>query len=104
MKKPSDTGYKNDCFYWELDVGAREFVKYQKKIYMFSSLASGVVGNKVFKGAAQRLGATKEQLTEVEHMLMDGTEIEIIKAATAEEIVEANKTWWQKFKEEFKNN
>ena len=101
MKRPSSTGYKDDSFYWEIETDYKGFVGLQRKAVMFSQLAGGVVGNKVFKGAATKLGATKQQLREVEDMLRNGTKVEIIKTATAEEIVEGTTTWWERFKSKF---
>lgn len=102
MKRPSTTGYKDDSFYWEIETDFKGYVGLTKKAYMFNQLAAGVVGNKVFKGAATKLGATKQQLREVEDMLLNGTSIEIIKNATAEEIVEGTTSWWEKFKASFR--
>lgn len=102
FKRPSATGYRDDSFYWEVETDYKGYVGLTKKAYMFNQLAGGVVSNKAFKGAAERLGATKAQLREVEDMLLNGTRLEIIKTATAEEIVEGTTTWWEKFKARFR--
>lgn len=103
MKRPVATGFKDDGFYWEIETDVKGYVSLQKKALMFSQLAGGLAGNRVFKGAATKLGATKEQLREVEDMLKNGTSIEVIKNATAEEIVEGTTTWWEKFKARFRS-
>lgn len=104
MKRASATGYRDDSFYWEIETDYKGYVGLQRKALMFGELAGGVVSNKMFKGAATRLGATKQQLREVEDLLRNGTKVEIIKNATAEEIVEGTTTWWEKFKENFRRS
>lgn len=99
--KPTVTGFQDDSFFWEMDVSVKAYFTLQKKAIMFSNLAGGVVGNKVFKGAAERLGATKAQLLEVEDMLRNGTSIEIVKTAKAEEVVEGGMTYWESLKAKF---
>lgn len=103
MKRPAETGFKDDGFYWEIETDVKGYIALQKKAVMFSSLAGGLASNKVFKGAATKLGATKQQLREVEDMLTNGTSIEVIKNATADEIVDGRTTWWEKFKMGFKH-
>lgn len=101
MHRPAETGYKDDGFYWEIECDVKSYMRLQKKAYMFAQLASGVVSNRVFKGAAQKMGATKQQLKEVESMLLNGTRIDIIKNATADELVEGTTTMWERFKSQF---
>lgn len=99
--KPTETGFKDDGFYWEIDTDVKGYLALQKKAVMFSQLAGGVVSSRMFKSAATRLGARKDQLREVEEMLVNGTKVEVVKTATAEELVEGTMTRWEKFKKGF---
>jgi predicted nucleotidyltransferase len=72
-----------------------------KKVNLFQNLTSWTADNRIVRKAFKQFGATEEQFKEVSRMLKEGTEIKVIKEATAAEMVEYNKTYWQKIKELF---
>lgn len=104
LKKPLSTGVnqENSQFYWELDCNITQYSKLTKNVINFQKLAGLVIDAKVFQKAVKQFGgATPEDIKIVREMIMQGTTIDIIKNATAQELVEANKTFWQKLKERF---
>jgi hypothetical protein len=82
---------------WVIDAPYRKVLEIQKRVNWYSHSVGAVMGNKKFKKLVN-----EDQKEELEDMLNNQTSIEIIKEATANEIVEANKTWWQRVKEKFK--
>jgi hypothetical protein len=100
--RPSLTGFRDDSFFWEVETDVKGYVGLTKRVLMFQTMAAGVVKNRVFQTAAQRMGATREQFKEVEGMLHDGTRVEIIRNMTAKEAVDGGRTWWDRFKDGFK--
>lgn len=106
MKRANESGINEDesSFYWELDLTIKQYLHLQKKVYMFQDFTSGLISHRLVQGAAKKMGATTEQITEVRSMFKTGTKIDIIKEATAQEQDENNKTYWQKIKEKFKKN
>ena len=85
---------------WEIDGDIKTILKIQRNVNMFASFISNLLGNKMVHGAIGKL--SKEDQKTLTEMLENQTSVEIIKRATAEEIVEADKTWWDKLKEKFK--
>jgi len=101
--KPSKSGVNPDksSFYWEIDATIKQYVAIMKKVNLFQNLTSWTADNRIVRKAFKQFGATEEQFKEVSRMLKEGTEIKVIKEATAAEMVEYNKTYWQKIKELF---
>lgn len=101
---PNKTGVNPDksSFYWEIDGSIKQYVAIMRKVTLFQSLAGGTIDNRLVRKAFKQFGATEAQFKEVSKMLKEGTEIKVIKEATANEIVSYNKTYWQKVKELFK--
>lgn len=101
IKKPADTyvNDEDDTFYWEVDVSIRQAINIQKNVSRFHTRASSVIDNKLFKRAVD-----KEEDLETLREMFKNTEVRIIKQATADEIVEANKTFWQRIKDTFKKH
>lgn len=85
---------------WEIECDIRRALKIQKNVTMFEVMARSLFENKMVKKATEKL--KKEDQEELEKMLFDMTKVEIINQASANEIVEHNKTYWQKVKEKFK--
>lgn len=102
VHKPASVGYDESSFYWELDCSYKSYVALTKRVLLFQQMCNGVMEFKMFKKAAKGLGATDAQMLEVKGMLTDGTRVEIIKNAEAEEIISANMTMWEKLKAKFK--
>ena len=99
---PTETGVKDDGFYWELDLTYKQWVNLEKRVHLFQSFSMYVMDMKILRKAVKTLGASPDDIEAVKLMFQDGTRVEIIKNATAEEIVEGTTTWWEKFKTKFR--
>lgn len=99
MDKPQETYVSpaDDCFYWEVDVSIKRALDIQKNVGRFQNLTNWVLEQKMLKKAADK----ESDIKELQEMFKQ-TQVRIIKQATADEIVEANKTFWQRMKEKFK--
>ena len=92
----------NDTLIWVVETDPGNYLKICKKIGMYEGLVQTVFKNKIVDKAIKRLADSPEDYQELKRMVKEGTKIDIIKEAIAEEIVEANKTYWDKIKETFK--
>jgi hypothetical protein len=101
IQRPTETGYTEDSFYWELDASVKAYLNMQKRIMLFGQMCSGLMDAKLFIKAAKSLGSSKEDIEKVRKMLVKGTRVDIIKNATAEEFVEGTTTYWEKLKAKF---
>lgn len=92
---------EDDIIIWDVNASIKETMRITKNLAMFDRFIHKTLDSKVMKKTLRKK-LTPEGEKELTEMLMNHTNIEIIKKATAEEIVENNKTWWQKMKEKFK--
>ena len=83
--------------YWEIETELRRALKITRNVGMYKEMIQAVMGNKKVK----KMIKDEAQKEELENMLSNQTEITIIKEADANELVEANKTFWQRIKESF---
>ena len=103
FKKVKIETYVNDNddeMVWDIEGSVRDIISINKNVSMFDSLIKTIFNNKmVQKKAAKHL--TEEDQKKLKDMLLNQTTCEVIKEATAQELVEANKTRWQRMKETF---
>jgi hypothetical protein len=85
--------------YWEIDGSIRDILKIQRNATMFGTMMSTLLTNKVVHGAMGRL--SKDDAKQLNDMLLNQTKVTVIREATAQEIVEENKTFWQRVKDTF---
>lgn len=83
--------------YWEIETELRRAMKITRNVGMYKQMIQTVLGNKT----VNKLIESPEQKKELADMLNDQTKIEVLKEATAQEIVEYNKTFWQRIKERY---
>lgn len=88
--KESYVNKDNSEIVWVLDVPVRKAISIQRRIASYGVMLKAVLGNPVVKKVMQP-GQEKEL-----DLLLQETKIEVIKNATAQELVEANTTWWDK--------
>lgn len=88
----------DDTIVWDIEAPIRRILKIQKNVSYFDVLVKTAMTHKKVKKHLN-----PDQHDELEDLLKNHTKIEIIKNATAEELVELNKTWWQRVKETFTN-
>lgn len=102
-KKAIMNTYINDDdseLYWEIDTHIRKAIAITKRVGMYKNMIHTVLSN---RQVTKRI-ESKEQKKELENMLKNQTKIEIIREATANEMVEANQTLWQRVTSKFKKN
>lgn len=85
---------------WEIEGTVRECLKINKNVARFDFITRKVFDSKMLKKTLRKkLEPGQEE--ELKDMLLNQTSVEVVKEATAQEMVEANKTWWEKVKETF---
>lgn len=87
-----------DAVAWEVEGDARNVMGLLKNINRFDYVIQQVMGSKKVRKVAK---LSEKDLEALNDMLRNHTTIEVIKEATAQEIVDLNKTFWQKLKEKF---
>jgi hypothetical protein len=93
----------NSMFFWEIEAPVKDCLRIQKNVSRFDTVMKNVFNARIVKRQLRKRGGmTPEQEKELQILFDDQTKVDIIKAAKAEEIVEANKTWWQRMTETFK--
>ena len=92
---------KKDKMFWVIQCDAKRYIKIVKGIGMYSSIVSNVFNNKLVNKGIKKMADSPEDYDELRRLIEDGTEVEVVKEASAQEFVEANKTMWEKMKEIF---
>lgn len=85
---------------WVIEAPVRKVLSIQRNVNRFETVIAGILQSKSVKRTIVKHLNTKDQHA-LKKMLTDQTEVRIIKQATAQELVESNKTFWQKIKETF---
>lgn len=85
---------------WDIEGSYRNVMKIQRNASMFDIFISRLLNTKMLKKTLRKQ-LSKEDEEQLKDMLLNHTSCEIIKTATAEEIVEGSKTMWEKVKETF---
>jgi hypothetical protein len=87
---------------WEIETrNVRDYVRISRNLAMYEVMIRHILASKRIKEYAQKQ-FSKEDMLRLRQMLQEQTTIEIIKEATAAEIVEGNKTFWQRLKDRMK--
>ena len=86
---------------WEVESDVKAILKINRNVALFDSIIQQAFSSKMVKRIVKKKLSIEDQ-KELEDMLFNHTRVEVIQEATAQEIVESNKTWWQKMKEKFK--
>ena len=90
----------DDEILWEVEGSVRDVKKITRNLTGFDQIVQLIFSRKwVKKMAINKL--SPEGQKELRDVLENHTNIEIVKRATANELVEANKTFWTKLKERF---
>lgn len=92
---------EDDEIFWEIEGEARFLFKITRNVAMFDSYIDRLFNNVLMK-RTMRKELTQEQQEEFRQMLKNQTKIKVIKEADASELVELNKTFWERMKEKFK--
>jgi len=93
---------ENSQFIWEIEAPVRDCLRIQKNISRFDVVMKGVFSSKILKRTMRKkMGMTEDQESELDILFGDQTRVDVIKAATAEELDESNKSWWDRMKETY---
>lgn len=96
------SSYVNDAdseVAWEVETrNTRDYMRISRNLAMYDVMIKRILDSKRVKKIAAK-EFSEEDLKRLKEMLQNQTSITIIKEATAAEIVEGNKTFWQKLKE-----
>ena len=92
---------ENDIIYIEVEGEPRRVLKVTENAHKYSLIINKVFEQKIM-GKGIKDAVDPKDREELEHMLKEGTQVEVIKEATAEEIIEDNKSLWQRMKEKFR--
>ena len=95
------TNKEDNQILWEIEGAPRHILQIQKNVAAFDMLMHKIFTNKMVKKTAEKTLAEGEK-EKLEEMLLKQTSIELVKEATAEEIIDDGKSFWTKLKEKFK--
>ena len=104
FKKVKVDTYTNDDdneLYWEVEGSVRDILKINRNVFYFTQMIQGVLDNKLMK-RTMRKKLSPEDEEQLKNMLLNQTSCEIIKEATAEEMVEGTMSFWDRMKSRFK--
>jgi hypothetical protein len=103
LKKPCDTyvSPRGTSFYWDLEVTVKQYIKIGKNVAVFTKGLDKALDIKAVNKTLKTLADKPEDIDTLKEYLGNGTRISILKNATAEEIIEGNKTFWDTIKEKF---
>ena len=85
---------------WEVEGDPRCVIKMKNNIAKFDMMMGWALKSKMVRKMAMS-NLSNDELQALDDMLMRQTTIEIIHEATAEELVEANKSFWQRIKDKW---
>lgn len=93
---------EDDIIFLDVEGDARRVLKVTANAYGYSEIVKNIFKKKVMgKGISDALN--EKDAAELEKMLTEGTKVEIIREASAEELVGLEKkTFWETIKEKFK--
>ena len=92
----------NDIIFLDIEGDARRVLKVTANAYSYAEIVKNIFKKKVMgKGIADALN--EKDAAELENMLTEGTTVEVIKEASAEELIGLEKkSFWQTIKDKFR--
>jgi hypothetical protein len=105
LKQPADTYVSPDksTFYWDLDVKVKDYMRITQNVNRFQVGLEKAMDIKTIRKTLTQFADKPEDITTLKEYLSNGTQISVLKRATADEMTEHNKTFWQRVKETFKH-
>lgn len=95
-KKETWVSPEDNCVIWDIETDIKRAMKISRNVNAFDLIMSRVMSDKRIKKMIN-----EKDKAELEDLLKNQTEVEVVKRATQQEIVEANKTWWDSVKSKF---
>jgi len=86
---------------WEITAPMRTIFGIQKRLTMYEIMTRQAINSFPIKKFIKRYAAPGEA-QKLEKLMLEDTKIEVVKAATANEIVDATTTRWEKIKKAFR--
>ena len=90
---------ENDMIIWDVEGDVKSILKIRRNVARFDITLKTIFENKKVGSALKKL--SEEDRKQLKEMFDNHTSVEVIQQATAEEIVESNKSFWQKIREKF---
>lgn len=90
----------DDEIVWEIEAPPKRIIKITKNVAKFDAIMRGILENKLLKRTMRKKLSSSDE-SQLISMLSAQTSVQIVKEATAQEIVEDNTTWWKKIKKKF---
>ncbi|RLA46941.1 MAG: hypothetical protein DRR04_05300 [Gammaproteobacteria bacterium] len=103
LKQQPDTyiSPNDNSFYWNAEVTVKQYFRIQRNAHLFQQLAGGTLDAINKKSWIKKMANITGSTVKGARALIDDTTITIIKQATANEIVEAKTTMWERIKKTF---
>lgn len=96
----SYTNADDNEIFWEVEGPIRRVMKISRNVNRFDFVIGRMLDSKAVKKTVRKhLEPGQEE--ELEDMLRHHTSCEIIREATAEELADSQKSWWQRVKETY---
>jgi|TARA_Y100000310_G_C20369082_1_gene662670 hypothetical protein len=86
---------------WEVEGSVKQIMKIQYNVNKFDLMMGMALNNKYVRKKINN-HLSKEEVSELDEMLLKQTTCKIIKEATANELVEKDKTWIERVKDNFR--
>jgi hypothetical protein len=101
VKREVYTNETDDSIYLELEGDVRTIYAINKKALNANGMLSATFSKSIVKKTFRKLANSEEDFNKMIDMITNRTKIEIIKDATADEIVESGETWLTRLKKKF---
>lgn len=104
LKKPADTWVSPDAseFYWAADTDIKTYFRISRNARLFQMLAGGTLDQIEKRTWIKKMAQVTGETINGARRLIEETEVEVVKNATAEELDEAGKSFWTRMKERFR--
>ena len=89
------------AFYWEADVNVKQYFRISRNAVLFHQIAGGTLDAINKRSWIKKLAKITNSTVEGARSLIDDTTVEVIKQASAEEIVEGTTTLWDRIKQTY---
>jgi hypothetical protein len=105
LRRPCSTYVSPDksSFYWNLEVTVKDYIRISKNVAQFQTGMEKALDIKTIRKTLTHLADKAEDMETLKEFLVNGTKVRVLKKASADEMVEYNKTFWQRVKETFKH-
>ena len=86
----------------EMEGTPRQLLPVEQNIYKFQKKKQDITRTMLGKKLIRGLGGTNDQILELQELFDNDTEMEVIKEATAQELIDDTTTFWDRIKKTYK--